>query len=800
MSFRESLGKELLFFDGGMGTMLQAAGLAPGEIPEYWNMEHPEAVTDIHLQYYMAGANIVETNTFGANSVKMPQDIYSSHDIMVKAVSLAKEAAKKCHEQTGRDKLFVAASMGPTGKLMKPMGDLTFDKAYEGFKELAVAAEEAGADLALIETMTDLYEIKAAVLAVKENTQLPVVVSAMLDESGKLLTGADIKALCATLEGLRVDAVGINCGFGPKQIARFIPEYLSLTSLPMMVNPNAGMPKTDDNGDSYYDMTPEAFAAELAPFAEKGIFMLGGCCGTNPNHIRALVNAAKDMTPPPVEKKYKTVVASYSHAVEIGRDFAIIGEKINPTGNKLFKEALLNNDMGAVVKLALDQQKAGAHIIDVNAGLPEIDEVSMLTQLMREIQAVIDAPLMLDTANPTAMEQAARYYNGKPFINSVSGKQESMDKILPIAAKYGGVLIALTLDEKGIPKTPEERVAIALKIVDEAARYGIEKHDIVVDPLTLTVSADREAPMTTLETIWQLRQHGIKTSIGVSNVSFGLPGREKLTSTFLAMALSAGLRAAIMNPFSDEMMYVYHSYMALAGKDENCRNYIKVFEAHQQQAGETVKKENKYSLKDAIVNGLKKEAREAAAALGADTPPLDIINEHVIPALDIVGKKYEDGTIYLPQLLMSAEASQEAFAVVKKLIEASGSTGNISKGKIILATVKGDVHDIGKNIVRVLLENYGYDVIDLGKDVPPEKIVETAKKESVRLVGLSALMTTTLPSMAETIRQIRAEGLKCMVVVGGAVLNETYADTIGADCYCKDAMATVKYAEQLFEH
>lgn len=799
MSFRDLLGKELLFFDGGMGTMLQAAGLAPGEIPEYWNMEHPEAVCDIHYQYYMAGANIVETNTFGANSVKMPQDKYTSHDVMIKAVGLAKEAAEKCKKETGRDKLFVAASMGPTGKLMQPMGDLTFDAAYEGFKELAIAAEEAGADLALIETMTDLYEIKAAILGVKENTNLPVVVSAMLDEGGKLLTGADIKALCATLEGLRVDAVGINCGFGPKQIARFIPEYLSLTSLPMMVNPNAGMPKTDDNGDSYYDMTPEDFAAALAPFAEKGVFMLGGCCGTNPNHIHALVQAAKDMTPPPVEKKHKTVVASYSHAVEIGRDFAIIGEKINPTGNKVFKEALLNNDMGAVVKLALDQQRAGAHIIDVNAGLPEIDEVSMLTQLMREIQAVVDSPLMLDTASPEAMEKAVRYYNGKPFINSVSGKQDSMDRMLPIAAKYGGVLIALTLDEKGIPKTPEERVAIALKIVEEAAKYGIEKHDIVVDPLTLTVSADKEAPMTTLETIWQLRQHGIKTSIGVSNVSFGLPGREKLTSTFLAMALSAGLRAAIMNPFSDEMMYVYHSYMALAGKDENCRKYIKVFEAHQ-QTGETAKKENKYSLKEAIINGLKKEAREASEALGKDNEPLAIINEHVIPALDVVGKRYEDGTIYLPQLLMSAEASQEAFAVVKGLIEKSGNAGNISKGKVVLATVKGDVHDIGKNIVRVLLENYGYDVIDLGKDVPAELIVETAKKEGARLVGLSALMTTTLPSMAETIRQLKDEKVDCKIAVGGAVLNETYADTIGADCYCKDAMATVKYAEQLFGH
>lgn len=796
MDFRKLLGNKLLFFDGGMGTMLQAAGLQPGEIPEYWNMEHPEAVTDIHYQYYMAGANIVETNTFGANHIKMPQDIYTSEELMIKAVTLAKAAAQKCSENTGRTDLFVAASMGPTGKLMQPLGELSFDDAYDGFKVLAQAAEQAGADVALIETMTDLYEIKAAVLAVKENTKLPVIVSAMLDENGKLLTGADIKALNATIEGLGVDAVGLNCGFGPAQIAEFVPSYLAETSLPMMINPNAGMPKTDDEGNTIYDLSPDDFAKTLAPFAKQGVFMLGGCCGTNPEHIKSLVKEAANITPPPIEKKCKTIVSSYSHSVEIGREFAVIGEKINPTGNKLFKEALLNDDTGAVIKLALDQQKAGAHIIDVNAGLPEVDEVETLTCLMKEIQAVVDSPLMLDTANAQAMEKAARYYNGKPFINSVSGKSESLNQILPIAAKYGGVLIALTLDDKGIPKTPEERVKIALHIVEEAAKYGIEKHNIVVDPLTLTVSADKHAPMTTLETIWQLRQHGIKTSIGVSNVSFGLPGREKLTSTFLAMALSAGLKAAIMNPFSEEMMYVYHSYRALAGKDDNCKDYIKVFESHQSKKTDTAAKQ--YSLKEAIVNGLKKDAEQAAKKLSAQEQPLDIINNHVIPALNIVGKRYEEGTIYLPQLLMSAEASQEAFTVVKNLITASGGSNNISKGKVILATVKGDVHDIGKNIVRVLLENYGYHVIDLGKDVPAETIVQTAKKENIKLVGLSALMTTTLPSMEDTIKKLRLEGLDCKVVVGGAVLNETYAQMIGADCYCKDAMATVKYAEQLF--
>lgn len=795
MKFKELLGKKLLFFDGGMGTMLQAAGLPAGEIPEYWNMEKPEVITDIHYQYFMAGANIVETNTFGANPIKFPQDKYSSYDIMCKAVSLAKEAAQKCHAETGRDELFVAASLGPLGKLLKPLGEVSFDEAYEGFKVLVKAAEDAGADLILIETMNDAYEIKAAVLAAKENCSLPVIASAMLDENGKLLTGADVKILAAMLEGLRVDAVGLNCGFGPEKLGKFLPQYIAETSLPLMINPNAGIPESDEDGNTTWTLTADDFADMVSDFANQGAFMLGGCCGTTPVHIEKLVQKAKDITPPVIERKKHTVVTSYSKAVEIGREFAIIGEKINPTGNKVFKEALKENDMGTVIKLAMEQQNAGAHIIDVNVGLPEIDEVATLNALVEEIQGVVEAPLMLDTANPEAMEKAARYYNGKPFINSVSGKTESLNTILPIAAKYGGVLIALTLDDNGIPKTPEGRVEIAKKIVAEAAKYGIEKHDIVVDPLTLTVSADKTAPMTTLETIWQLRQLGIKTSIGVSNVSFGLPGREKLTSTFLAMALSAGLKAAIMNPFSEEMMYVYHSYRALAGKDKNCKDYIKTFEAHQKKNPQV--KEKTYSLIEAIVSGLKTEAKKGALALAENTSALDIINNHVIPALDKVGKNYESGGIYLPQLLMSAEAAQEAFAVVKEIIAKDDSSAAVNKGKVIIATVKGDIHDIGKNIVKVLLENYGYEVIDLGKDVPPEVIVETAKKEKVHLVGLSALMTTTVPNMAETIRRLHSENIDCKIVVGGAVLNENYAEMIGADKYCKDAMATVKYAEQL---
>lgn len=793
--FKDVLGKQLLFFDGGMGTMLQAKGLAGGDIPEHWNMEKSDLVMDVHYQYAMAGANIIETNAFGANPVKFDQSKYTSYQVMVKAVELVADAIAKCKAETGRDDMYIAAGLGPIGKLLQPMGDVTFDEAYEGFKTLVLAAKDAGADLILLETMNDAYEVKAGVLAAKENCDLPIIVSVMLDENGKLLTGGDIKTLTAMLEGLGVDGLGLNCGFGPDQIAKYVPAYVAESSLPVMVNPNAGMPETDENGNTVWGLGPEEFAEKVAKFAEEGAFMLGGCCGTTPAHIKALVEKAKSITPPELTDKERCVVSSNTKTLEISDDFVIIGEKINPTGNKIFKEALKNEDLNVVLKLAMEQTSAGAHIIDVNVGLPEIDEVETLASYVKEIQNIVDTPLMIDTSNAEAMEKAARYYNGKPFINSVSGKQESLDTILPIAAKYGGMLIALTLDDDGIPETAEGRIAIAEKIIDAAAKYGIPKRDIVVDPLTLTVSADKKAAMVTLETIAKLKEMGIKTSIGVSNVSFGLPARDKITSTFFALALANGLNAAIMNPFSEDMMNTYRSYRALMGFDDNCQEYINAFESQKTTQSAVAAKE--YTLIDAIVSGLKDEAYKATFALGKELDPLTIINDHIIVALDTVGQKYENGSIYLPQLLMSADAAKEAFVVIKQLIEQSGSGETISKGKIVIATVKGDIHDIGKNIVKVLLENYGYDVIDLGKDVSPEVIVETVKNEKAHLVGLSALMTTTVVNMEETIRQLRDASLDCKVVVGGAVLNENYAESIGADFYCKDAMATVKYAEQL---
>lgn len=823
MDIKKRLGKEILFFDGAMGSLLQKSGLPSGYIPEYWNIEKPEVIKGIHKAYLEAGANIIETNSFGANPAKMEDAKYDPADLMKAAVTLAKESIAEIKGGANADAdtdagkananakaatkagpagagagrpMYVAASLGTTGRLLEPLGDMTFDQAYDGYKKMWMAAEEAGADLLLIETMTDTYELKAGILAAKENTSLPIIASVMLNENGQLLTGANIEAVVTLLEGLRVDALGINCGFGPHQMAEFVKEMVKTTRLPMLVNPNAGLPKVV-GGETVYDLTIEDFVEETASFVEAGVSLIGGCCGTTPDHIKALIKACENLEVKEPQGERITRVSSYSHSVKIGQEYSpvVIGEKINPTGNKIFKEALKNDDMGTVLKLAKDQGSRDARVLDINVGLPELDEIFTLEKVMKNIQSVMDLPLMIDTSNTAAMERAVRYYNGKPFINSVNGKAESMEAVLPIAQKYGGVLIALTLDENGILKTAEGRFMVAKKIVDKAAEYGIGPEDIVVDPLTLTVSADKTAAAVTLESIKLIKEKlGVKTSLGVSNVSFGLPSRENITATFYAMALQAGLDAAIMNPFSDKIMSEYYSFRALAGLDESCLDYIAHFE-NVENTGTTKLKE--YTLMDSIVSGLKGDARAATENLAKELEPLEIIDKHIIPALEIVGVGFEKGTTYLPQLLMSAEAAQEAFAVVKIAMDKKGQGAQTSKGKIILATVEGDIHDIGKNIVKVLLENYGYEIIDLGKNVPARDILEAAKKEKVRLVGLSALMTTTVPSMEETIKLLRAEGLDCKVVVGGAVLTDEYAKMIHADCYCKDAMATVRYAEQL---
>lgn len=804
MNIRERLGKELLFLDGGMGTLLQAEGLAPGELPETWNIEHPEKVEAIHRRYYEAGSDVVLANTFGANVCKFHDDRYTVEEVIRAGIANAKRAGEQIGKET-----YVALDMGPTGKLLKPMGDLDFDDAYEAFAEAVRYGEKYGADLIHIETMSDTYEVKAAILAAKENSSLPVFVTMIFDERGKLLTGGDVPSVVAMLEGLRVDALGLNCGLGPKQMLPILNDLRRYTSLPIIVKPNAGLPK-QKNGETYYDVEPDEFARIMQEVVKEGACVIGGCCGTTPEHIKKLVEECKDLPLREIEKKHDTIVSSYGQAVILDDMPRIIGERINPTGKKKFKEALKNEDMDYILKEAITQQDKGAHILDVNVGLPDIDEVAMMEKVVKELQSVTSLPLQIDTVDGKAMERAMRIYNGKPMINSVNGKQVSMDEIFPLVRKYGGVVVGLTIDEEGIPKDAEGRVRVAGKIINEAVKYGIDKKDIVIDVLTMTISSEKDGAKVTLEALKRVREEfGVRTVLGVSNISFGLPRRPIVNSYFYAMAMQNGLTAGIINPSSEDMMKAYRSYNALMGFDENCTNYISTYagttetvtvQASQAAAaaGNAPKAAGvEMTLKYAIERGLKEEAHHITRDLIGTREPLDIIQEELIPALNVVGEGFEKGTVFLPQLLMSADAAKIAFAVIKDVLASSGQEEE-KKEKIILATVKGDIHDIGKNIVKVLLENYGFDVIDLGKDVPPEAIVEKAVEENVTLVGLSALMTTTVVSMEETIKLLREKKPDCKVMVGGAVLNQDYADMIGADFYGKDAMQSVHYAQKFF--
>lgn len=804
MNIRERLGKELLFLDGGMGTLLQAEGLAPGELPETWNIEHPEKVEAIHRRYYEAGSDVVLANTFGANVYKFHDDRYTVEEVIRAGIANAKRAGEQIGKET-----YVALDMGPTGKLLKPMGDLDFDDAYEAFAEAVRYGEKYGADLIHIETMSDTYEVKAAILAAKENSSLPVFVTMIFDERGKLLTGGDVPSVVAMLEGLRVDALGLNCGLGPKQMLPILSDLRRYTSLPIIVKPNAGLPK-QKNGETYYDVEPDEFARIMQEVVKEGACVIGGCCGTTPEHIKKLVEECKDLPLREIEKKHDTIVSSYGQAVILDDMPRIIGERINPTGKKKFKEALKNEDMDYILKEAITQQDKGAHILDVNVGLPDIDEVAMMEKVVKELQSVTSLPLQIDTVDGKAMERAMRIYNGKPMINSVNGKQVSMDEVFPLIRKYGGVVVGLTIDEEGIPKDAEGRVRVAGKIINEAAKYGIDKKDIVIDVLTMTISSEKDGAKVTLEALKRVREEfGVRTVLGVSNISFGLPRRPIVNSYFYAMAMQNGLTAGIINPSSEDMMKAYRSYNALMGFDENCTNYISTYagttetvtvQASQAAAaaGNAPKAAGvEMTLKYAIERGLKEEAHHITRDLIGTREPLNIIQEELIPALNVVGEGFEKGTVFLPQLLMSADAAKIAFAVIKDVLASSGQEEE-KKEKIILATVKGDIHDIGKNIVKVLLENYGFDVIDLGKDVPPEAIVEKAVEENVTLVGLSALMTTTVVSMEETIKLLREKKPDCKVMVGGAVLNQDYADMIGADFYGKDAMQSVHYAQKFF--
>ncbi len=793
---RERLGKELLFFDGGMGTLLQEKGLEPGELPELWNVTHPQEIRSIHRRYMEAGSDIVLTNTFGANALKFHDDSCSLEEIVNAAVGHVKEAARQCGRE---DSVLTALDVGPTGKLLKPMGDLGFETAYEAFREVMILGEKAGADLIHIETMSDTYELKAAVLAAKENTSLPVFATAIFDERGKLLTGADVPAVVALLEGLRVDALGINCGMGPEQMIPVLEQLLMYTSLPVIVKPNAGLPKQRD-GQTVYDVSPEDFAGVMKRIVEMGAAAVGGCCGTTPEHISAMTRCCRGIPVIPVKEKEFTIVSSYGSSVFLGNGNGskIIGERINPTGKKRFKQALKEKDIDYILREGIEQEERGAHILDVNVGLPDIDETYMMKEAVCGLQSVTSLPLQIDTVDPAAMEAALRLYNGKAMVNSVSGKQESMDQVFPLIARYGGVVIGLTLDEDGIPSDSQGRVRIAEKIIREAEKYGIKKKDIVIDALAMTISSEPEGAKVTLETLRRLRDEtGVCTVLGVSNISFGLPSRPVVNAAFYTMAMMNGLSAGIINPASEDMMKAWYAFHALMNLDKNCEQYIAKYAAAPAEKVSSPAGSGSITLQTAIEKGLKDDARIVTQSLAEMEAPLDIINTELIPALNRVGDGFEKGTVFLPQLLMSAEAAKSAFAVLKDRMDSSGEIQE-KKGTIVLATVKGDIHDIGKNIVKVLLENYSFDVIDLGKDVPPETVADTVVEKNIKLVGLSALMTTTVVSMEETIRLLREKAPWCKVMVGGAVLNQEYADMIGADFYGKDAMQSVHYAQKIF--
>ncbi len=783
---KDLIKEKRIYFDGGTGTVLQKKGLKPGESPEMWNINQPYKIITLHKSYLKAGANIIKTNTFGVNRNKF----LNYAEVIRKGI----ECARKAVEEVGENEKYIAFDMGPTGRLLEPLGDLPFEEAVSIFADNVKVAAECGVDLILIETMNDSYETKAAVLAAKENCDLPIFVTNVYDGTGKLMTGADPKAMIAMLEGLGVDGLGMNCSLGPDKMLDIIDEFAKYSSTPIIVNPNAGLPEVVD-GETVFNIGEDEFSDYMVQMAQRGATILGGCCGTTPKFISRTIGKTRDLPYQCPTEKYFTMVSSYTHAVIIDKNPILIGERINPTGKPKLKEALRSGDLNYVLNEAVRQADKNVHILDVNVGLPEIDETEMMKKCVSGIQAVTDLPLQIDTTKFDTLEQAMRVYNGKPLVNSVNGTQASMENVLPIVQKYGGGLIALTIDEKGIPDNAPDRAKIAEKIIAKAAEYGISRKDIIVDPLALTISSNPESAVVTLESIRLIRALGVKTSLGISNISFGLPQRNLVTSTFYANALQSGLNCAIMNPFADEMMNVYYAYRALNQLDTGCVDYINYASAIQGTVKNDVKSEE--NLHVCIVKGLKDGAAAQTRKLLESITPLEVINKHIVPALNEIGTAFEQKKAYLPQLLMSAETASLSFEEVKKKIPLEQT----DKSKaIVLATVRGDIHDIGKNIVKVLMESYGFTVYDLGRDVPPERIVECALEHGCKLVGLSALMTTTVPSMAETIKLLNETDRSIKTMVGGAVLNQEYADMIGADFYGADAMDSVRFAEKFYSN
>ncbi len=779
--------EKFLFFDGAMGTMLQKSGLETGKLPEELNITKPEVIYSIHREYLNSGSDIITSNTFGANRFKLKNSSHTVGEIITAAVKTAKKSTE------GLEEKYVALDIGPIGTLLSPLGTLSFEEAYDIFKEQIIAGVNAGADIILIETMTDIYELKSAILAAKENSALPVFATMSFQDNGRTFTGTDVAAFVSVVEGIGVDVLGVNCSLGPKQLHSVVDELLKYSSIPVMVQANAGLPKYRNN-NTYYDINPDEYSREISIMAKKGVAILGGCCGTTPEYIKNMIDALRELKPLKITKKHFTTASSSSKTVFIGDEVKIIGERINPTGKKRLKEALRENNLDYVIREAIAQQDSGSDILDINVGLPDIDEKEMMKKVITEVQSVVSLPLQIDSANYDVIEAAVRIYNGKPIINSVNGKKESMEKIFPIAKKYGALVVALTLNEEGIPSTSEKRLEIASDIIETAKEYGIPEENIVVDPLVLTASAEQTAVMETLKAIPLIKsKYNVKIVLGASNVSFGLPNRKLLNTTYLAMALGFGLDAPITDSTNDALMDVIRSYKVLSNQDKDSKEYIK---AYSNMVPENTTYNSQSDLKDVIIKGLKEEAKSLSSDMLNRYDSIEIVNEFMIPALDIVGEKYEKQEIFLPQLIRSAETSKIVFETIKEKslrdIEITDSK------KILLATVKGDIHDIGKNIVKLILENYGYKIIDLGKDVDIERIVETALNEKINLVGLSALMTTTVKNMEYTIEALKKEVPQIKIMVGGAVLTPDYASKIGADYYSKDARGAVNIAKEFW--
>ena len=802
---KKRLGQDILFFDGGMGTMLQARGLRLRELPEVLNLTHPDLIGSIHRDYLEAGADFVTTNTFGANRWKLEG---SGHTV-AEAVSAAVRVARSAADAFGAR---VALDIGPSGKVLAPLGDAAFEDVYEAVAEQVRAGAE-GCDAVLLETFTDLYELKASLLAVKDHCTLPVFATMSFEEGGRTFFGAGIDSMVMTLEGLGVAALGVNCSLGPVQLEPIVEAICALSRIPVMVQPNAGLPVMR-GGASSYDVTPDQFADLMSRFAGMGAAVLGGCCGTNPEYIvktvRAVTQRIRTVVPRSVPET--TGICTPARAVVFDGDFTIIGERLNPTGKKALQAALRAGDMDYVLKEALEQQDQGAHVLDVNVGLPDIDEPALLSRAVMEIQGIIDLPLQLDSASAKALEAAARIYNGKPLINSVNGKEASLRTVLPIVRKYGTCVLGLTLDDSGIPESAEARLAVARRIVEEAERIGIPRRDVLIDCLTLTASAQQDLVRETLEAVRMVREElGVRTVLGLSNVSFGLPRRPLVNRTMLAAALMQGLDAAILNPGDTGMRETLTAWRLLSGKDRNAQDYIAYCEAHPEsapipsrQAAEApadapnTPTASQGDLASAIARGLKEEAAERTRELLDALPPLDVVEKHIVPALDAVGRDYEAKRLFLPQLIKSAEAAKAAFECLRERLASGPKEGGEAPGEpIALATVYGDVHDIGKNIVKVILENYNFRVLDLGKDVPPDRIVAEVKRNGIRIVGLSALMTTTVASMKETIEDLRRECPEVKVIVGGAVLTPDLARYVDADHYARDALEAVRIATRI---